>query len=147
MSRRKAQRGMMILSSVALVMIFLVGCGRDQASRPESPSLSTGVSGSGGTPQDYGDIRLVIELSTNAISENNSEEIRATTCREKRAMLSGEINDEFSSSTFGSVVVNSVSDINVTGDSATAHVVLESGEERYPQDLELRREGGKWLVC
>lgn len=113
----------------------------------DDPVLSTTISGTGGTAKDYGEIRLVIELSTGAIRDNDPVALRETLCEGKRGQIRGELDNEFSNDTFGEVIVSSVSGIKVTGERAAAHVVIETGGDEFPQEVSLVRENGEWLMC
>ena len=143
------------LSVVALssVLMFTIGaCEAGGGDAPPKTTLSTGVTGTGGTGEDYGKIRVLLEVSTDALRSGNQVLFEETHCAPKRRPASEVSNLPTASPDpiFSDLVVEKVEDIHVTGDTATAKMTVSSGGELATNDVNMVRDQQArygWLVC
>ncbi|MGW8812577.1 hypothetical protein [Gordonia terrae] len=113
----------------------------------ESHLSSTAVTGTGGTPADYGEIRLVIELSVDAMREDDKPAFDKTQCARFRPSTPAPSGPDRYSGVFNGLNVERVEDIDVKGATATAKLTTKQGEQLRTQTLSLVREADRWVIC
>lgn len=129
-----------------------VGCGSEEIGPPrDDVQVSTAIPGEGGTGQDYGEIRLVLELSIDAVRENDQAAFEKTQCTKLRRPAlevapSGSKGSRFDG-VLGDMRVDKVANIRVDGDRATADLTVTSEGRAETSKVNLVKETEGWLIC
>ncbi|MCF8607315.1 hypothetical protein L5I01_28555 [Gordonia sp. HY442] len=134
------------------MLVAAAACGSEGNDRPSNDvQVSTEIPGEGGTGKDYGEIRLVLELSIDAVREDDQVAFEKTQCTKLRRPLS-KVSPSGSKGShldgvLGDMRVDKVASIRVDGKKATADLTVTSEGETETSKVNLVKEPEGWLIC